>query len=74
MKTTLTIALALAMLSATAQTNPRSSRVSSYNKKDGTHVDSYQRTKSNKTEKDNYSASGNTNSFTGKKGGKTPKK
>ncbi|MGP8216230.1 MAG: hypothetical protein ACLQQ4_11735 [Bacteroidia bacterium] len=43
-------------------------KVHSYNKKNGTHVDSYNRTKPNKTKTDNYSSKGNTNPYTGKKG------
>lgn len=57
-----------------AQVNPKSSTVKGYNKKDGTHVDSYKRSVENKTQKDNYSSKPNTNPYTGKKGTRTPKK
>jgi hypothetical protein len=57
-----------------AQTNPRSETVHSYTKKDGTHVNSYHKTAPNRTQRDNYSAKGNTNPYTGKKGYKYPKK
>jgi hypothetical protein len=54
----------------TAQVNPHSTRVHSYTKKDGTHVQSYRKTQPNGTKKDNYSHKGNTNPYTGKKGTK----
>lgn len=57
-----------------AQENPNSTTVKSYTKKDGTHVESYKRTKSNRTERDNYSSKPNRNPYTGKKGTRTPKK
>ena len=49
-------------------------KVHSYTKKNGTHVESYHRTKTDKTEKNNYSSKDNTNPYSGKKGYKTPKK
>jgi len=45
-----------------------STRVHSYNKKNGNHVQTYRRTTPNHTTKDNYSHKGNTNPYTGKKG------
>jgi hypothetical protein len=53
-----------------AQVNPHSTKVHSYTKKDGTHVSSYHRTKSDGTTKNNYSHKGNTNPYTGKEGRK----
>lgn len=67
---TLILVLLLPILSLAQQ----SSKVHSYNKKDGTHVESYHRTKADKTERNNYSSKGNTNPYTGKKGYKTPRK
>ncbi|GAB6121130.1 hypothetical protein [Dysgonomonas termitidis] len=39
-----------------------------YTKKDGTYVQGHRKTKSNKTNRDNYSTKSNTNPYTGKKG------
>lgn len=50
------------------QTNPKTERVKSYYKRNGTTVRTYRRTAPNHTTKDNYSHSGNTNPNTGKKG------
>jgi hypothetical protein len=47
--------------------------VHSYNKKNGTHVESYRRTSANRSQRDNYSSKGNVNPYTGKPGTKTPK-
>ena len=48
--------------------------VEGYKKKDGTVVAPHDRTAPNGTQKDNWSAKGNVNPETGKKGSKTPKK
>ena len=47
-----------------------STKLHGYTKKDVTHVESYHRTKSDGTTKNNYSHKGNTNPYTGKKGNK----
>jgi hypothetical protein len=47
--------------------------VDEHSKKDGTYVPPHYRTKKNKTEYDNYSAEGNYNPYTGKKGSKKPR-
>jgi hypothetical protein len=62
-----TLLLLLLPLSLMAQS---STKVHGYTKKDGTHVESYHRTKSDGTTKNNYSHKGNTNPYTGKKGTK----
>jgi hypothetical protein len=59
------------------RTVPKSSSdttVHGYTKKNGTHVQSYERKAPNGTQKDNFSTKGNVNPYTGKKGTKTPKK
>ena len=43
-----------------------------YVKKDGTYVKPHRQTNPNKTQRDNWSAEGNTNLSTGKKGTKKP--
>jgi hypothetical protein len=48
--------------------------VHGYTKKNGTHVDGYHRTVGNGTQKDNYSAKGNVNPWTGKVGTKNADK
>ncbi len=48
--------------------------VKGYTKKDGTHVAAHDRTAPNGTQKDNWSAKGNTNPETGKEGTKEPAK
>lgn len=48
-------------------------RVKSYTKKNGTRVESHQRTKSNNTQKDNWSSNTNYNPNTGKRGSGKPK-
>lgn len=45
-------------------------RVKGYTKKNGTHVNSYKRSKGNKTQKDNWSTKGNINPSTEKVGTK----
>lgn len=51
-----------------------SHRVKVYSKKNGSYVPSHNKTKSDKTERNNYSSKPNTNPYTGKKGTKKPKK
>jgi len=46
--------------------------VKGYYRKDGTYVSPHRRTTQNKTNKDNYSTSGNYNPYTGKKGYTAP--
>jgi len=50
--------------------NSSNERVNGYTKQDGTYVDSYQRTKANNTDSDNYSTKGNYNPYSGKTGSK----
>jgi hypothetical protein len=45
-----------------------STYVKGYTRKNGTYVNGYYRTKSNNTVKDNFSYSGNYNTYTGKTG------
>jgi hypothetical protein len=45
-----------------------------YTKSNNTYVDTYQSTKPNKTNLDNYSTSGNINPFTGKEGSRAQDK
>jgi hypothetical protein len=60
---------------ATTRASSRSVRtVKAYIKKNGTPVQTYKRTASNSTQKDNFSTKGNVNPYTGKKGTKTAKK
>ena len=47
-----------------------STKVRSYNKKSGEHVESYHRTTRDSTQRNNYSAKGNYNPHTGKYGTK----
>ncbi len=47
-------------------------RVGGYVKKDGAYVEPYARSESNSTRVDNYSAEGNINPYTGKKGSVDP--
>jgi hypothetical protein len=53
--------------------NSKSTYVHGYTKKNGTHVNGYHRTKANGTQRDNYSAEGNINPYTGKVGHKKAK-
>ena len=71
--TLITIFLSISVL-LTAQTNYRSKRVKGYSKKNGTYVQPHNRSKSNKTQKDNWSSKPNSNPYTGKKGSKRAKK
>jgi len=56
--------------SGSGHVNPSSHSVSGYTKRNGTHVHSYRATDPNSTQRDNYSAKGNVNPYTGKKGTK----
>jgi hypothetical protein len=47
-----------------------SHHVRSYTKRDGTYVQSHRQTNPNKTQRDNWSAKGNTNPYTEKQGTK----
>lgn len=59
----------------TSSVSAYSYKVKSYYKKSsGTYVQSYQRTSPNTTRYDNYSAKGNYNPYTGKKGYTSPYK
>lgn len=60
--------LLLAVNTVFAQVNPSSTRVKTYRKSDGTVVETHRRTQANRTTKDNYSHTGNTNPWNGKKG------
>jgi hypothetical protein len=55
---------------AFAKSNPHSTVVHAYTKKNGTHVSSYHRTVANRTTSDNYSHKGNYNPWTHKYGTK----
>jgi hypothetical protein len=70
----LLVALLFLPFCLSAQSKRNSESVHSYSKKNGTKVESYHRSKANGTEKDNYSAKGNVNPYTGKKGYKASKK
>lgn len=68
-KITLTLILVLIMLLVNSQTNPKSRYQKGYVKKStGTYVQPHFKTKTNKTNHDNYSTTSNVNSYTGKKG------
>lgn len=71
-KIILTISFFLAVFFVTAQTNSSVKWQNSYTKKDGTHVKGHYKTTKNKTNHDNFSTKGNTNTYTGNKG-KNPK-
>lgn len=62
---TLVIVLACAVVAAAVAKPTRG-----YVKKNGTYVQPHEKTAPNKTKNDNYSAKGNTNPYTGKKGTK----
>ena len=66
--------LSLATIFVNAQSNPHSTPVKGYTKKNGTFVQPSHRTAPNHTQRDNYNTKGNTNPNTGKSGTKTPKK
>ncbi len=52
--------------------NPESTDVSGYTKKDGTYVEPHHRSKANETQYDNWGTKENENPYTGQKGTKTP--
>lgn len=65
----LSLAVAITLLTvSTSFVEAKSIRVKSYTTKRGTYVNSYYRTSPNKIKYDNYSAKGNYNIYTGKKG------
>jgi len=80
MKKLVVILLSVLILLATsfgesyARSSSHSTRVHGYTKKNGTHVSSYRRTKSDKSKFNNYSTKGNINPHTGKRGTKNPYK
>lgn len=61
----------LALLSTAAFAQGKT-KVKAYTKKDGTRVESHERTKANNKTADNWSTKGNVNPNTGKKGTKNP--
>lgn len=62
--------LALILLSIICLSVQADEYVSGYYQKDGTYVQGYYRSSPNGTTSDNYSHTGNTNLYTGKKGDK----
>lgn len=62
----LTLSLAISSLSLAKSSH----HVRSYTKRDGTYVQSHRQTNPNKTQRDNWSAKGNTNPYTGIQGTK----
>jgi hypothetical protein len=71
-------AFALAATAAQAQysgtgSNPNSHPVQGYTAPSGTYVQPHQQTNPNSTQRDNYSATGNVNPYTGAVGTRTPK-
>lgn len=74
MKKLITFAFILLAAASFGQTNPKSHVTKGYEKKNGTYVNKHRDTNPNKTQKDNYSAKGNVNPGTGKKGTKKAKK
>jgi hypothetical protein len=74
----LAAALALAATAAHAQylgtgSNPNSHPVQGYTTNSGTYVQPHQQTNPNGTQRDNYSATGNVNPYTGAVGTRTPR-
>jgi hypothetical protein len=77
-KLILAAALTLAASAASAQytgtgSNPNSHGVSGYTTNSGTYVAPHQQTNPNGTQRDNYSATGNVNPYTGAVGTRNPK-
>jgi hypothetical protein len=71
-------ALALAATTAQAQyygtgSNPNSHPVQSYTNNNGTYVAPHMQTNPNGTQRDNYTATGNVNPYTGAVGTRTPR-
>ena len=64
----------LALSSLAPASNPPGHSVRSYVRRNGTYVAPSHATNPNRTQRDNYSARGNTNPYTGKTGTKTPKR
>lgn len=74
----LAAALALAATSASAQyygtgSNPNSHPVQGHVTNSGTYVQPHQQTSPNSTQRDNYSATGNVNPYTGAVGTRNPR-
>lgn len=74
----LAAALMLAATTAQAQlygtgSNPNSHPVQGYTTNSGTYVAPHQQTNPNNTQRDNYSATGNVNPYTGAVGTRNPK-
>ena len=63
-----------ALVASSALLATPSHGVKGHIKKNGTYVAPQRQTNPNKTQRDNYSAKGNVNPYTGKVGTKTPKK
>ena len=78
MQIILAAALALAATAAQAQylngtgSNPSSHPVQGYTTNSGTYVPPHQQTNPNGTQRDNYSATGNVNPYTGAVGTRNP--
>lgn len=77
-KLILTAALVLAATAAHAQylgtgSNPSTHRSSGYTTSTGTYVQPYVATNPNGTQRDNFSATGNLNPYTGSAGHRTPR-
>jgi hypothetical protein len=77
-KLILAAALTLSATAAQAQytgtgSNPNSHGVSGYTTSSGTYVAPHMQTNPNGTQRDNYSATGNVNPYTGAVGNRTPK-
>ena len=68
------IAIGICITLPTSSIARGSHTVHSYNKKDGTHVESHRATNRDNTKHNNYSSKGNTNPNTGKEGTKDPDK
>jgi len=70
--------LAFAATAASAQyygtgSNPNSHAVEGYTRSNGTYVPPHQQTNPNSTQRDNYTASGNVNPYTGAVGTRNPR-
>ncbi len=70
----LTATLALAAGKSSARSSGSTVRVKPHVTKNGTYVEGHTRTRPNKTQTDNWSAKGNQNPNSGKKGTRTPAK
>jgi hypothetical protein len=73
------LAAALAIVATAAQaqygtgSNPNSHPVQGYTAPSGAYVQPHQQTNPNNTQRDNYSATGNVNPYTGAVGTRTPR-